>query len=286
MSCSPAAAPRRVPSTRIERDTYLVHQIQATLAWTSSFYVNSMVITGREPVIVDTGTSANGAQWLDDVFGLVDPADVCWIVLSHDDADHAGNLRALIAACPKATVVCSREVFDRRPDVLVRLPAGRRRWIDEGGTVEVGDRRLLLVRPPVCDAEATSGVLDLLTGVYWSADAFACLLPAEPVPTVAELEPEFWAEGLVVFANHLLTPPLDVADGLRLAARCDEVQALGVTTIASAHSPLITDTCIDEAIALLRDLPGRTVARHADLRLLDLAVGGGHAAASCVPSSP
>jgi len=54
-----------------------------------------MVITGREPVIVDTGTSSNGTQWLDDVFGIVDPADVRWIVLSHDDADHAGNLPAL-----------------------------------------------------------------------------------------------------------------------------------------------------------------------------------------------
>lgn len=277
MDRTPAAPRQRIPATRIERDTYLVHQVQGTNARASSFYVNSMVITGREPIVVDTGTSANGSQWLDDVFGIVDPADVRWIVLSHGDADHAGNLPSLITACPGAVVVCNREVFDRQPDAFTLLPAERCRWIDGGDTLDVGDRRLRLVRPPVCDVAATSGVLDQLTGVYWGADAFACLLPDQPVETVVELEPEFWAHGMAVFANHLLSPSLDLIDEFRFAARCDQTQALGMTTIASAHSPLITDTSIDQAFALLRDLLRTAAATYPDERLLDRHVHGGHA---------
>jgi len=279
------AAPRqRVPATRIERDTYLVHQVQGTNAGASSFYVNSMVIRGREPVIVDTGTCADVSRWLDDVFGIVDPADVRWFVLSHDDADHVGNLSSLIATCPSAVVVCSREVFARQPDAFALLPADRCRWIGEGDTFDVGDRRLLLVRPPVRDAAATSGVLDQLTGVYWGADAFACLLPNQPVETVAELEPEFWAHGMAVFANHLLSPSLDLIDEVRFAALCDQTQALGMTTIASAHSPLITETSIDHAFALLRDLLRTAAAPHPDHRLLARHVHGGHAATEPWPS--
>jgi flavorubredoxin len=281
MDPSPAARCRRVPSTRIADDTYLIHQVQEPNEPGCSFYVNSMVIAGREPVIVDTGTSANGPQWLDDVFSIVDPADVRWIVLSHDDADHIGNLPALITTCPNAVVVSSREVFDRQPDAFALLPASRRRWVDEGDTFDVGDRHLCLVRPPVLDVAVTSAVLDQLTGVYWSADAFACLLPDEAVETVVELEPEFWAHGMTVFANQLLSPSPDVSDELRFAARCDQAQALGMTTIASAHSPVITDTSIDHAFALLRDLPRIGATPHADHRVFDRQFHGGHATEPC-----
>ena len=49
-----------------------------------------MVIRGREPVIVDTGAPVHRAQWLEKVFSVVEPEDVRWIFLSHDDGDHTG----------------------------------------------------------------------------------------------------------------------------------------------------------------------------------------------------
>ena len=66
-------------------------------------YLNSMVILGEEPMIVDTGTPANREQWLKDVFSLVEPEDVRWIFLSHDDVDHTGNLDEAMTACPNAS---------------------------------------------------------------------------------------------------------------------------------------------------------------------------------------
>ena len=39
-------------------------------------YINSLVITGREPIIVDTGTSLNRDRWLEQVWSVVDPKDV------------------------------------------------------------------------------------------------------------------------------------------------------------------------------------------------------------------
>ena len=51
-----------------------------------------MLIRGREPIIVDTGAPIHRLRWLEQVFSLVDPEDVRWIFLSHDDGDHIGGL--------------------------------------------------------------------------------------------------------------------------------------------------------------------------------------------------
>lgn len=92
MSFAPICPTIKVPPAKIAADTYMIHSVQEALGQPLSVYLNSMVILGREPMIVDTGTVANRDQWLGDVFGLVEPNDVRWIYLSHDDVDHTGNL--------------------------------------------------------------------------------------------------------------------------------------------------------------------------------------------------
>ena len=153
-----------------------------------------MVIRGAEPVIVDTGTPANRTQWLEDVFALVEPEDVRWIFLSHDDVDHTGNLDEALAACPNA----KRRVQlgdGRAPHQLLRLPArplplGR----CDGESFDVGDRTLHAIRPPVFDSPTTRGLYDPTTKVYWSVDTFATPLP-DPSMGIADLDQEFWAFG-------------------------------------------------------------------------------------------
>ena len=56
---APAVPTTDVPPTRIAPDTFVIHQVQPALGQPLFVYLNSMVILGREPVIVDTGTPAN-----------------------------------------------------------------------------------------------------------------------------------------------------------------------------------------------------------------------------------
>src|SRR4051812_6407455 len=69
--------------------------------------VHSLVIRGAEPVIVDTGSELVRDAWMSQVFSVVEPEDVRWIVLSHDDHDHLGNLAPMLERCPNATLVAS-----------------------------------------------------------------------------------------------------------------------------------------------------------------------------------
>ena len=66
MTFAPIAPTTAVAPTKIASDTYVIHQVQPALGQPLFVYINSMVILGKEPVIVDTGTPANRKQWLDE----------------------------------------------------------------------------------------------------------------------------------------------------------------------------------------------------------------------------
>ena len=61
---APIAPTIHVPPTKIAADTYVIHQVQEALGQPLFVYLNSMVILGKEPVIVDPGTPANRNQLL------------------------------------------------------------------------------------------------------------------------------------------------------------------------------------------------------------------------------
>src|SRR5215213_9342663 len=144
----PPLSPKvKVPPTKIAKDTWVIHQVQEAFGQPLHVYLNSMVILGAQPVIVDTGTPSNRKQWLEDVFSLVEPDDVQWIYLSHDDVDHTGNLDEALSACPNAKLVCNWAMVERHSNCF-EFPLERCRWIMHEESFSVGDRTLHAVRPP------------------------------------------------------------------------------------------------------------------------------------------
>jgi hypothetical protein len=273
MSFLPAEPFEHHPPTKVAPGTYLIHEAQHALGQPLSVYVNSLVIQATEPVIVDTGTVRNRRAWLEDVFGLVDPGDVRWVFLSHDDADHTGNLAEVLAACPRAELVCSWAITERFANAFA-FPLERCRWVNDGDAFEAGDRTLTALRPPMYDSPATRGLLDQRTGVYWAADAFATPVPggegAETLARdVAELDPEFWWNGMVMFGLHALSPWLNLVDSDRFARTVDRVQGYQPRTIVSAHSPAITGTGVEQVLALTRRLPDAEPPPQPDQVVLD-----------------
>jgi flavorubredoxin len=227
-----------------------------------------MVIRGAEPVIVDTGTLANRAQWLEDVFGLVDPGDVRYVFISHDDVDHTGNLAQVMEQCPNATLLASWALVERFSNAFA-FPLHRCRWVDDGSRLDLEDRRLQFVRPPLWDSPTTRGVLDVSTDVLWAVDAFATPCSTAVEASVDELEPGAWRDGMAMFAHHAIAPWLELVDDGRFRRHVEQVRAMGATTIASAHSPLITGGRVDEAFDLLVDLPNVEVPPAPDQSVLD-----------------
>jgi len=219
-------------------------------------HVNAMVLTDGEPVLVDTGSAAMRDELWTQLEALVDPAAVRWVFLSDDGADHVGNLAEVLERCPAATVVASW-LLAQRLCGGPHLPSGRTRWVADGQSFLAGDRTLLALRPPAYDSPATRGLWDERTGVYWAADCFASPVP-HGIHDVADLDDDVWARSFLDL--HLrLSPWVADVDPVRWRRSVGRVAALGATTIASAHGPVIRAAMVPRALDLAVDLAGRPV---------------------------
>jgi flavorubredoxin len=253
MTFTPLAPTTYVPPTQVAADTWVIHSVQPALGEPLFVYLNSLLILGAEPMIVDTGTIANREQWLKDVFSLVEPEDVRWIFLSHDDVDHTGNLDEALSACENAQLVCNWAMVERHTNCFA-FPLDRCRWVMDGEALDIGDRTLRAVRPPVFDSPTTRGLFDPTTGVYWAVDTFATPLP-DPKFGIEDLDSDFWEYGMALFALGAVSPWLAMVDETKWGRCVDGVQGLDITTIASCHSPVIEGPFIDRAFARIRALP-------------------------------
>jgi flavorubredoxin len=245
--------PMHLPPLEVAPDTFLLRSAQLGFAAPVSVNLNSLVIRGRQPVLIDTGIRSNRTAWLADMASIVDPADVAWVFLSHDDDDHTGNLAEVLGLCPNATLVTTWAATERMGSAI-RVPAERMRWIGDGDSFDVGDRSLHAVRPPVYDSPTTRGLFDSKTGVYWASDAFATPMPAGPVDHVAELDPEAWSGGIATFAHHALSPWLSIVEPARYRASVKRVERLDPTVVVSAHTPVISGPQLGDAFSHIGSL--------------------------------
>ena len=250
---APVAPTIYVPPTEVAPDTFVIHQVQPALGQPLFVYINSLVIRGSEPMIVDTGTPANREQWLKDAFAIVEPEAVRWVFLSHDDVDHSGNLDQVMEACPNAKLVCNWAMVERHTNCF-DFPLDRCHWLMDGESLDVGDRVLQAVRPPVYDSPTTRGLFDPTTGVYWAVDTFATPL-LDHTMGIADLPPDFWSDGLALFALGAVSPWLSMLDLGKWNRRVDEIQGLDIKAIAACHSPVIEGEFIGQAFERVRALP-------------------------------
>jgi flavorubredoxin len=261
----PAPTPHDVLPYQIADDTFLI-------TWgldappVGHFPMHSMLIRGREPVIVDTGAPACRQQWLATVAELVDPADVRWIFLSHDDRDHAGNLLAVLDACPNATLLTTWFSIGRMAEEW-DTPLPRCRFVNDGDQIDAGDRVLVAARPPVFDNPTTRGLLDTSTGVFWSVDTFATNT-TQRMLEADELADDEFRDGQFL-GGRLVAPWHRYLDQSKWDSCVDAVRRLGATTIAGCHAPVLRGRRIEQAFDLLRELPALDPWREFDQSDLD-----------------
>jgi flavorubredoxin len=261
---------RDVPATRPERiapDTWLIPNLAP--AGDGLFLpVNSMVIRGREPVIVDTGAPVHRALWIEKAFSVVEPEDVRWIFLSHDDGDHTGALFDVLERCPQATLVTNFFAFERLGLEKPALPLERMRWLEPGDRLDIGDRVLQLFRPPIFDGPTTRGLFDPKSGAMWIVDSFACLTPG-PLDADA-LSPEVLAS--MSAWNSAVAPWHAWLDRDSYHRHVDAVERLGARTVASAHGPVLRGAALDDAFDRVRGLAGAPIIPTPGQALLDTLV--------------
>lgn len=245
----PVALPQRIAP-----DTFLIPNLTPAEPGTYVF-VNSLVILAAEPVVVDTGAPLFRERWVDAVSSVVDPSDVRWVFLSHDDGDHIGNLAEILDLAPNATVVTNffsneRVMLDRPGE----MPVDRQVWLEAGSSFDAGDRRLHLFRPPIFDGPTTRGLYDERTGVMWAVDSFAALTTGAVYDAV-DLPCDLYDGSFQLF-NSLVSPWHAWLDPRTYRRHVDSIEAIAPTTIASAHGPVLRGSFIPGAFDRVRAMAG------------------------------
>ena len=246
-----AAVPTTSP-VPVAEDTFLIPNL-APAGPGAYLPVNSLLIRGEEPIIVDTGAPLHREPWLEKVFSLVDPEDVRWIFLSHDDGDHTGSLRQVLQMCPAATLVTNFFAVERLA-LEYELPLDRMIWREPTEGFETSDRRLRMVLPPIFDGPATRGLYDERTGVLWAVDSFAAATTGA-VHRVEDLPKDLFDETFQLF-NSLVSPWHQWLDPVRYDRHVDTIEGLKPRVVASAHGPLLRGGAIHDAFARVRSMAG------------------------------
>jgi glyoxylase-like metal-dependent hydrolase (beta-lactamase superfamily II) len=195
--------------------------------------VNAFLLDGTEPMLVDTGLAALRDGFVESLAALCDPAVLRWIWISHMDADHIGNLAAMLDAAPQARVLTS--FLGRGKMMLAGLPVDRVQLVDDNAPVQLGERRLQPLRPPYYDAPETLGFQDLSSRSLFVADAFGAVLPHLP-PSAEMIPAATLRDGLAAW-SALDAPWLAVARRDALQRQLDGIERLRPQRVLSAHLP-------------------------------------------------
>lgn len=241
--------PKLLNTFRIDARTSV---LPATLpvAGAGQLPVNAVLLQGDQPLLLDTGLAALRGDFLAALESLIDPRALRWIWITHADADHVGNLAAVLERAPSARVVTNFLGLGKLG--LAGLPTDRFLLLNPGQTLDLGDRRLVAMRPPVYDAPETMAAFEPAKRTLYSADCFGALLAGE-VERADDLDDEELRAGLLGW-SRVDAPWLGDVDRRRFEAGLDAVRALGVEHLVSCHLPPATGMT-DRILRHLQDAP-------------------------------
>jgi len=208
--------------------------------------VNAYVIRSTEPVLIDTGLFPASAEFMRGLYSVIDVASLRWIWLTHVDNDHIGSLERLLVEAPRAIVVTTFLGLGKY-GLRGVLPPDRVFLLNPGQTLDVGDRKLLALRPPTYDAPETTAAFDLKTRTLFSSDCFGGLVQ-QPADSAAAIRPSALRDGSVTWAT-IDSPWLHLTEQVAFERSLASVRALQPDLVLSSHLPPAPGTMLDTMIA-------------------------------------
>ena len=214
--------------------------------------INAYVIMAEEPVLIDSGVANDADQFMDAVSSLIDLRSLKWVWLTHDDADHTGNIQRIMEAAPNAKLV-THGFSALRMSTWWPVPMERVHAIRAGDDIHVGDRTLTAVAPPLFDNPLSIGVLDRSSGSLFTVDAFGSLLQ-EPTQDASQVSPEALAGGMIGWATSD-SPWVHITDPTEFGQVLDRVRQIQPRQIFSSHLPAASGTELEEFLRVLQQVP-------------------------------
>lgn len=197
--------------------------------------INAFIIKAKDPVLIDTGLGIAGEEFMKALESVIDPPELKWIWLTHDDADHTGNIQRVLEAAPGARLAVN-SLAALRMSTAWRVPMDRLYWLNPGDSITVGDRKLSALRPPLFDNPTTIGLYDNKSGIFFSADCFGALLLLT-AQSIEEVPDRDLSQGMISWASGD-NPWVHMVDRSAFNQTLDIIRRMAPRMILSSHLPL------------------------------------------------
>ncbi|MFO7919089.1 MAG: FprA family A-type flavoprotein [Anaerolineae bacterium] len=131
---------------------------------------NSYLILDEKKVLVDLAKDHQVSAFLEQIRGLVDPAELDYIVINHMEPDHTGLGRVIEREAPNATFLCTEkakgmlEAFYHITDNV--------RVVSDGEELAIGEKTLQFFSVPFVHWPETMVTFEQTQQVLFSCDAF------------------------------------------------------------------------------------------------------------------
>ena len=213
--------------------------------------VNAFVLMAKQPVLIDTGCHVDEAEFMKELEKIVDPGDLKWIWLTHDDAEHTGNIQAVMARAPQAKLA-THALSALRMLTWWPCPLERVHALQLGDGLDVGDRTLRAIRPPVFDNPLSTGLHDEKTGALFSVDSFGAILP-HVAQDAADYPTEALQGGMMAWTTFD-SPWTHLVDRSLFGQVLDKVRRMAPSRILGSHLPAATGK-LDQLLEILAAVP-------------------------------
>ena len=133
---------------------------------------NSYVIIDEKVAVMDTVDSRATEEWLANLEKALDGRLVDYLVVSHMEPDHAGNIKNLIERYPNMQIVGNAKTFAMIPQFFDVDITDRTVSVKEGDTLSLGKHTLQFFMAPMVHWPEVMVVYEQAEKILFSADGF------------------------------------------------------------------------------------------------------------------
>ncbi|MBN2413026.1 FprA family A-type flavoprotein [candidate division KSB1 bacterium] len=191
---------------------------------------NSYLIRDEKIAVIDTVKEKFTQQYIDNLTGLIDPANIDYIIVQHNEPDHSGSLSALLDIAGNARVYCAKAAVKYVNNIV-------NREIDVTGvglndTLDLGVRTLRFIPAPFLhwpdtmmtylETDKILFTCDVFASHYCDSRMFNDLIPKD-----------FWPDYKYYF-DYIMRPfKKNVQNALA------KIDSLEINLIAPSHGPML-----------------------------------------------
>ncbi len=192
---------------------------------------NSYLIKDEKIAVVDTVKGKFTRQYMDNLATLVNPADIDYIIVQHNEPDHSGSLAALLDVAKNAKVYCAKPAMKYVTNVINREAAMT--GVSANDTLNLGKNTLTFIPAPFLHWPDTMMTWLENSNILFTCDVFATHYSDEAMFNQL-IKYDFMPDYKYYFDMIMRPFKKHVRNALA------KIEPLDIKIIAPSHGPVLT----------------------------------------------